>query len=114
MKYTISTFVAVFLLGTMACMNINSPNGQSVTEMRAGERGFVAGLGIESQDLVIIAEKMARGANRQCEGKPQHCTRTHRKQDTIPYQQGNFPHAHPRSPHLASAKQNELSRALSH
>ena len=61
MKYTITTFLAACLLGTVACMNINSPNGPSVTEMRAGERGFVAGLGIESQDLVTIAEKMARG-----------------------------------------------------
>ena len=61
MKYTITTFIAACLLGTVACMNINSPNGPSVTEMRAGERGFVAGLGIESQDLVTIAEKMARG-----------------------------------------------------
>mgnify|MGYP001204680964 FL=1 len=75
MKYTITTFIAACLLGTVACMNINSPNGPSVTEMRAGERGFVAGLGIESQDLVTIAEKMARGllgaeqiAN--AEGKP--------------------------------------------
>ena len=61
MKYTITTFIAACLLGTVACMNINSPNGPSVTEMRAGERGFVTGLGIESQDLVTIAEKMARG-----------------------------------------------------
>ena len=61
MKYPITTFIAACLLGTMACMNINSPNGPSVTEMRAGERGVVAGLGIESQDLVTIAEKMARG-----------------------------------------------------
>ncbi len=61
MNYTITTFIAACLLGTVACMNINSSNGPSVTEMRAGERGFVAGLGIESQDLVTIAEKMARG-----------------------------------------------------
>ena len=61
MKYTITAFIAACLLGTVACMNINSPNGPSVTEMRVGERGFVAGLGIESQDLVTIAEKMARG-----------------------------------------------------
>jgi hypothetical protein len=29
--------------------------------MRADERGFVAGTGIESQDLVAVADKMARG-----------------------------------------------------
>jgi len=75
MKYTFTTFLAACLLGTVACMNINSPNGPSVTEMRAGERGFVAGLGIESQDLVTIAEKMARGILNaeqiaKAEGKP--------------------------------------------
>ncbi len=29
--------------------------------MRADERGFVAGTGIESQDLVMVSDKMARG-----------------------------------------------------
>ena len=44
------------------CASINDPShGVGVTEMRADERGFVAGLGIESQDMVTIAEKMARG-----------------------------------------------------
>ena len=44
------------------CASINDPShGIGVTEMRADERGFVAGLGIESQDMVTIAEKMARG-----------------------------------------------------
>jgi len=41
--------------------NVVTNNGPSVTELRAGKRGFVAGLGIESQDVVTIAEKMARG-----------------------------------------------------
>ena len=75
MKYTITTFIAACLLVSVACMNINSPNGPNVTEQDPTERGFVAGLGIESQDLVTIAEKMARGllgaeqiAN--AEGKP--------------------------------------------
>ena len=60
MKQASIILIAAALLGTLACTNINSPNGPSVTEMRASERGFVAGLGIESQDLVTIAEKMAR------------------------------------------------------
>ena len=61
MKQASTILIAAALLGTLACTNINSPNGPSVTEMRAGERGFVAGLGVESQDLVTISEKMARG-----------------------------------------------------
>ncbi len=44
------------------CASINDPShGVNVTQLRADERGFVAGLGIESQDLVTIADKMARG-----------------------------------------------------
>ncbi|SVD70736.1 uncharacterized protein METZ01_LOCUS423590, partial [marine metagenome] len=31
MKYTITTFIAACLLVSVACMNINSPNGPSVT-----------------------------------------------------------------------------------
>jgi PBP1b-binding outer membrane lipoprotein LpoB len=64
---------AVLLSG---CASINDPSyGVNVTEMRADERGFVAGLGIESQDLVTIAEKMARGmlseeAIANAEGRP--------------------------------------------
>ena len=37
-----------------------NPSGVPVTEMRADERGFVAGTGIESQDIVVVADKMAR------------------------------------------------------
>jgi PBP1b-binding outer membrane lipoprotein LpoB len=36
------------------------PSGVPVTEMRPDERGFVAGTGIESQDLVAVTDKMAR------------------------------------------------------
>ena len=40
---------------------VKNPSGVQVTEMRADERGFVAGTGVESQDLVTVADKMARG-----------------------------------------------------
>lgn len=40
---------------------VQNPRGVSVTEMKADERGFVAGTGVESQDLVRVADKMARG-----------------------------------------------------
>ena len=40
---------------------VKNPSGVQVTEMRPDERGFVAGTGIESQDIVTVADKMARG-----------------------------------------------------
>ncbi|NDF01135.1 MAG: penicillin-binding protein activator LpoB [Verrucomicrobia bacterium] len=40
---------------------VQNPSGVSVTEMRPDERGFVAGTGVESQDLVRVADKMSRG-----------------------------------------------------
>mgnify|MGYP006086184019 FL=1 len=61
MKHITILFVGTALAAVLGCSNINSPHGPSVTELRPGERGFVAGLGIESQDLVTISEKMARG-----------------------------------------------------
>ena len=39
---------------------VRNPSGVPVTEMQADERGFVAGTGIESQDLVSVTDKMAR------------------------------------------------------
>ena len=62
MKHIITLFVGITLSTVTGCStNVNSTHGPSVTELRPGERGFVAGLGIESQDLVTISEKMARG-----------------------------------------------------
>ncbi len=50
---------AAFLSG---CANrgVQNPSGVPVTEMKADERGFVAGTGVESQDLVAVTDKMAR------------------------------------------------------
>ncbi len=53
------TFVASLLAGCAS--GVQNPRGVSVTEMRPDERGFVAGTGVESQDLVRVADKMARG-----------------------------------------------------
>ena len=50
---------AVFLTG--CATGVENPSGVPVTEMKADERGFVAGTGIESQDLVAVTDKMARG-----------------------------------------------------
>ncbi len=43
-----------------ASSGVRNPSGVPVTEMRADERGFVAGTGIESQDIVTVTDKMAR------------------------------------------------------
>lgn len=43
-----------------ASTGVRNPSGVPVTQMRADEQGFVAGTGIESQDLVTVADKMAR------------------------------------------------------
>src|SRR5262245_15247656 len=43
-----------------ASSGVKNPSGTAVTEMKADERGFVAGTGVESQDLVAVTDKMAR------------------------------------------------------
>src|SRR5262245_54411529 len=48
-----------WLLGC-ASTGVKNPSGVAVTEMKADERGFVTGTGMESQDLVAVADKMAR------------------------------------------------------
>src|SRR5688572_23836106 len=52
--------LAIFVSGC-ASTGVRNPSGVPVTEMKADERGFVAGTGIESQDIVTVADKMARG-----------------------------------------------------
>ncbi len=52
--------VAAVVLGGCATTGVNQPAGVPPTEMRPDERGFVAGTGIESQDLVTVTDKMAR------------------------------------------------------
>lgn len=57
------TLVLVPLLGLLtgcASSGVRNPAGVPVTELKADERGFVAGTGVESQDLVAVADKMAR------------------------------------------------------
>lgn len=48
------------LLVGCASSGVKNPSGVPVTEMRPDERGFVAGTGVESQDLVMVTDKMAR------------------------------------------------------
>lgn len=44
-----------------ASSGVKNPSGTPVTEMKADERGFVTGTGVESQDLVAVTDKMSRG-----------------------------------------------------
>jgi PBP1b-binding outer membrane lipoprotein LpoB len=39
---------------------VRNPSGVPVTELRPDERGFVAGTGIEAQDMVAVTDRMAR------------------------------------------------------
>ena len=48
------------LLVGCASNGVKNPSGTGVTQMRGDERGFVGGTGVESQDLVSVADKMAR------------------------------------------------------
>jgi len=55
------SLVAAVLLGAgCASRGVKNPSGIGVTQMNADEQGFVAGTGIESQDLVAVTDKMAR------------------------------------------------------
>jgi PBP1b-binding outer membrane lipoprotein LpoB len=48
------------LVAGCASSGVKNPSGVPVTQMKADEQGFVAGTGIESQDLVAVSDKMAR------------------------------------------------------
>src|ERR1043165_9757988 len=50
--------IAGFLSGC-ASSGVKNPSGVPVTQMRPDEQGFVAGTGVESQDLVAVTDKMA-------------------------------------------------------
>ena len=56
----LSLVVAAGIFGGCASSGVRNPSGVEVTEMRPDERGFVAGTGVESQDLVAVTDKMAR------------------------------------------------------
>ncbi|MBI2946102.1 MAG: penicillin-binding protein activator LpoB [Verrucomicrobia bacterium] len=59
LKFCSGSIVCSLLLGC-ASTGVKNPSGVPVTEMKADERGFVAGTGVESQDLVAVTDKMAR------------------------------------------------------
>lgn len=49
-----------FVLTGCASTGVKNPSGVPVTEMRPDERGFVAGTGTESTDIVTVTDKVAR------------------------------------------------------
>src|SRR2546425_745927 len=55
-----SSAAAVALLAGCASTGVKNPSGIPVTHLTADEQGFVAGTGVESQDLVAVTDKMAR------------------------------------------------------
>jgi PBP1b-binding outer membrane lipoprotein LpoB len=59
-SFSLAAIAAAGLLAGCASSGVQNPSGVPVTEMRPDERGFVAGTGIESQDLVAVTDKMAR------------------------------------------------------
>lgn len=64
MKTTLSQMMSLATVAVVLCgcasTGVKNPSGVPVTEMKADERGFVAGTGIESQDLVAVTDKMSR------------------------------------------------------
>src|SRR5574339_487295 len=51
---------AALVAGCASSSGVKNPSGVPVTQMRADEQGFVAGTGVESQDLVAVTDKMSR------------------------------------------------------
>ncbi len=58
-KLSISSALALLVAGC-ASSGVKNPSGVPVTHLKADEQGFVTGTGMESQDLVTVADRMAR------------------------------------------------------
>src|ERR1700757_1323821 len=56
----LASVAAAALITGCASSGVKNPSGVGVTRLNADERGFVAGTGIESQDIVRVTDKMAR------------------------------------------------------
>lgn len=56
----LSTVALAAIVSGCASSGVKNPSGVPVTRMNADEQGFVAGTGVESQDLVSVTDKMAR------------------------------------------------------
>src|SRR5881628_2811520 len=60
LNISIIAATALALVAGCASSGVHNPSGVGVTRMNADEKGFVAGTGVESQDLVAVTDKMAR------------------------------------------------------
>jgi penicillin-binding protein activator len=58
---SLSIALTAAVIAGCASSGVENPGGRGVVEMRPDEKGFVQGTGIESQDIVTVADKMARG-----------------------------------------------------
>jgi len=56
----VGALVVAGLLSGCASSGVKNPSGVGVTQMRADEQGFVAGTGVESQDLLAVTDKMSK------------------------------------------------------
>src|SRR5436189_3875326 len=59
-RSSLAILILAGLLSGCASSGVKNPSGVGVTQMRPDEQGFVAGTGVESQDLVAVTDKMAR------------------------------------------------------
>ena len=59
-RSSLATFALAVLISGCASSGVKNPSGVPVTQMRPDEQCFVAGTGVESQDLVAVTDKMAR------------------------------------------------------
>lgn len=57
---TVGLLLPAIWISGCATSGVQNPRGTEVTELKADERGFVTGTGIESQDLVAISDQIAR------------------------------------------------------
>lgn len=58
-RFALPVLASVLVAGC-ASSGVHNPSGVPVTHLNADEQGFVAGTGVESQDLVAVTDKMAR------------------------------------------------------
>jgi hypothetical protein len=56
----LATLALAGLISGCASSGVRNASGIPVTQMRPDDQGFVAGTGIESQDLVAVTDKMVR------------------------------------------------------
>lgn len=63
MKQRLNVLAAVWITAWLVsgcASGVQNPSGVPVTVLKPDEQGFIAGSGIESQDLVAVTDKMAR------------------------------------------------------